>query len=42
MFIYAISLENNLLDLSLKDDFKIVLKPGMPEELDLKLSSLGY
>ena len=42
MFIYALSLENNLLDLGLEDDFKIVLEPGMLEELDLKLSSLGY
>jgi len=41
MFIYALSLENNLLDLGLKDDFEIVLRPGMLEELDLKLSSLG-
>lgn len=41
-FIYSLSISENLLDISQNDDFEIVLNPGMFEELDLKLSSMGF
>ena len=41
-FIYWISYEYGLLDIHLSDSYDAILKPGMFEELDLKLSSLGF
>lgn len=41
-FIYWISYEYGLLDVRLSDGYDAVLEPGMFEELDLKLSSMGF
>ena len=40
--IYLISYRYGLLDIYISDAYNIVLKPGMLEELDLKLSSVGF
>ena len=41
-FIYWISYDYSLLDIHLSDGYDTILEPGMFEELDLKLSSLGF
>ena len=41
-FIYWISYEYDLLDIHLSDKYDVIHEPGMFEELDLKLSSLGF
>lgn len=41
-FIYSISYNYSLLDLHLSDSYDTILEPGALEELDLKLSSMGF